>query len=471
MKLPDKLGPIHFIGIGGIGMSGIAEVMHNLGYTVQGSDANDNANVRRLAEKGMRTFIGHEAGNVEEAALVVVSTAIRRDNPELVAARERRLPVVRRAEMLAELMRFKSCVAIAGTHGKTTTTSLVATLLDAGNLDPTVINGGIINAYGTNARMGEGEWMVVEADESDGTFLKLPADVAIVTNIDPEHLDHFGSFDAVKDAFRRFIDNIPFYGFAVMCIDHPIVQDLVGHIEDRRIITYGENPQADVRLIDVDLRGGQSRFRVMIRDRRPGFRMEMEDLVLPMPGKHNALNATAALAVAHELGVEPEAIRKALAGFGGVKRRFTRTGEWNGALIFDDYGHHPVEIKAVLKAARASTEGNVIAIVQPHRYTRLASLFDDFCTCFNDADTVIVAPVYAAGEAPIEGMDRDGLVSGLKSRGHRDAIALQRSEDLAGIVAGRAKPGDYVVCLGAGNITQWAYALPGELAALDGVKV
>jgi UDP-N-acetylmuramate--alanine ligase len=469
MKLPDKLGPIHFIGIGGIGMSGIAEVMHNLGYTVQGSDANDNANVRRLAEKGMRTFIGHEAGNVEEAALVVVSTAIRRDNPELVAARERRLPVVRRAEMLAELMRFKSCVAIAGTHGKTTTTSLVATLLDAGNLDPTVINGGIINAYGTNARMGEGEWMVVEADESDGTFLKLPADVAIVTNIDPEHLDHFGSFDAVKDAFRRFIDNIPFYGFAVMCIDHPIVQDLVGHIEDRRIITYGENPQADVRLIDVDLRGGQSRFRVMIRDRRPGFRMEMEDLVLPMPGKHNALNATAALAVAHELGVEPEAIRKALAGFGGVKRRFTRTGEWNGALIFDDYGHHPVEIKAVLKAARASTEGNVIAIVQPHRYTRLASLFDDFCTCFNDADTVIVAPVYAAGEAPIEGMDRDGLVSGLKSRGHRDAIALQRSEDLAGIVAGRAKPGDYVVCLGAGNITQWAYALPGELAALDGV--
>ncbi|MEQ4597737.1 MAG: UDP-N-acetylmuramate--L-alanine ligase, partial [Methylobacteriaceae bacterium] len=381
MKLPEKLGPIHFIGIGGIGMSGIAEVMANLGYTVQGSDANDNANVRRLAENGIRTFVGHRAENVENAALVVVSTAIRRDNPELIEARERRLPVVRRAEMLAELMRFKSCVAVAGTHGKTTTTSLVATLLDAGNLDPTVINGGIINAYGTNARMGAGDWMVVEADESDGTFLKLPADVAIVTNIDPEHLDHFGSFEAIKDAFRRFIDNIPFYGFAVMCIDHPIVQDLVGHIEDRRIITYGENPQADVRLLDVDLKGGQSRFRVMIRDRRPGFRMEMEDLVLPMPGKHNALNATAALAVAHELGVKPEAIRKALAGFGGVKRRFTRTGEWNGAQIFDDYGHHPVEIKAVLKAARASTDGNVIAVVQPHRYTRLASLFDDFCTC------------------------------------------------------------------------------------------
>jgi UDP-N-acetylmuramate--alanine ligase len=468
MKLPEKLGPIHFIGIGGIGMSGIAEVMANLGYTVQGSDANDNANVRRLSENGIRTFVGHRAENVENAALVVVSTAIRRDNPELIEARERRLPVVRRAEMLAELMRFKSCVAVAGTHGKTTTTSLVATLLDAGNLDPTVINGGIINAYGTNARMGAGDWMVVEADESDGTFLKLPADVAIVTNIDPEHLDHFGSFDAIKDAFRRFIDNIPFYGFAVMCIDHPIVQDLVGHIEDRRIITYGENPQADVRLIDIDLKGGQSRFRVMIRDRRPGFRLEMQDLVLPMPGRHNALNATAAIAVAHELGLTDDMIRKALAGFGGVKRRFTRTGEWNGAAIFDDYGHHPVEIAAVLRAARSSTDGKVIAVVQPHRYTRLQSLFEDFCTCFNDADTVIVAPVYAAGEAPIEGIDRDSLIAGLKARGHRDAVALERPEDLARLVSGRAEPNDYVVCLGAGTITQWAYALPGELAALKG---
>ena len=341
MKLPPKLGPIHFIGIGGIGMSGIAEVMHNLGYTVQGSDASDNYNVKRLADKGIRTFIGHKAENVEDAEIVVVSTAIKRDNPELSMAREKRLPVVRRAEMLAELMRFKSCVAVAGTHGKTTTTSLVATLLDAGGLDPTVINGGIINAYGTNARMGEGQWMVVEADESDGTFLKLPADVAIVTNIDAEHLDHFGTFDAIKEAFRRFIDSIPFYGFAVMCIDHPIVQDLVGHIEDRRIITYGENPQADVRLMDIDTRDGQSRFRVMIRDRRPGFRIELEDLVMPMPGAHNALNATAAIAVAHELGVSSDAIRKALGNFGGVKRRFTRTGAWNGVTIFDDYGHHP----------------------------------------------------------------------------------------------------------------------------------
>ena len=466
MKLPERLGPVHFIGVGGIGMSGIAEVMHNLGYTVQGSDAADNYNVRRLAEKGVKTFIGHEAKNVEDAAVVVVSTAIKRDNPELAAARERRLPVVRRAEMLAELMRFKSCVAIAGTHGKTTTTSLVATLLDAGGLDPTVINGGIINAYGTNARMGTGDWMVVEADESDGTFLKLPADVAIVTNIDPEHLDHFGSFDAIKDAFRSFIDNLPFYGFAVMCIDHPVVQDMVGRIEDRRVITYGENPQADVRLIDVDQKGGRSRFRVLIRDRRPGFRLELDGLEMPMPGKHNALNATAAIAVAHELGIGVDAIRSGIAGFAGVKRRFTRTGEWNGVAVFDDYGHHPVEIRAVLKAARASTDGHVIAVVQPHRYTRLSSLFEDFCTCFNDADSVIVAPVYAAGEPPIEGADRDSLVAALKARGHRNAIALERSEDLAALVRGQAKPGDYVVCLGAGNITQWAYALPGELEGL-----
>jgi UDP-N-acetylmuramate--alanine ligase len=467
MKLPPRLGPIHFIGIGGIGMSGIAEVMHNLGYTVQGSDAADNYNVKRLADLGITTFIGHRAENIENAVIVVVSTAIKRDNPELVSAREKRLPVVRRAEMLAELMRFKSCVAVAGTHGKTTTTSLVATLLDAGGLDPTVINGGIINAYGTNARMGDGQWMVVEADESDGTFLKLPADVAIVTNIDAEHLDHFKTFDAIKDAFRSFIDSIPFYGFAVMCIDHPTVQDLVGRIEDTRIITYGENPQADVRLFEVDLRGGQGRFNVLVRDRKRRD-IAINDLVMPMPGHHNALNATAAIAVAHELGVSADEIRRALAGFGGVKRRFTRTGDWNGVTIFDDYGHHPVEIAAVLKAARASTEGQVIAVVQPHRYSRLHSLFEQFCTCFNDADAVIVAPVYAAGEQPIPGADRDGLVSGLKARGHRNVIALERSEELAGFVRTLAKPGDYVVCLGAGNITQWAYALPGELAALTG---
>ena len=464
MKLPRELGPIHFVGIGGIGMSGIAEVLVNLGYKVQGSDASDNANVQRLRDKGIRVAIGHAAENLGEAEVMVVSTAIRRDNPELVAAREKRIPVVRRAEMLAELMRLKTCVAIAGTHGKTTTTSLVATLLDAGGFDPTVINGGIINAYGTNARLGAGDWMVVEADESDGTFLKLPADVAIVTNIDPEHLDHFKTFDAIKDAFYTLVENLPFYGFAVMCLDHPTVQELVGRIEDRRVITYGENPQADVRLLDVDLTGGRSRFNVLIRDRKTGSVNYIEDVVMPMPGHHNALNATAAIAVAYQLKMPVDAIRKALASFGGVKRRFTRTGEWNGAEIFDDYGHHPVEIAAVLRAARASTKNQVIAVVQPHRYSRLQSLFGDFSTCFNDADAVIVADVYAAGEAPIPGIDKDGLVAAIKAHGHRHVVGLPDATALAGLVRPLAKPGDYVVCLGAGNITQWAYALPEQLA-------
>jgi len=467
MKLPSELGPIHFIGIGGIGMSGIAEVLITLGYRVQGSDASDNANVKRLREHGATIFIGHEAANVGEAAVVVVSTAIKRDNPELVAARQKRIPVVRRAEMLAELMRLKQCVAIAGTHGKTTTTSLVATLLDAAGLDPTVINGGIINAYGTNARRGGGDWMVVEADESDGTFLKLPADVAIVTNIDPEHLDHFKTFDAIKDAFLAFVENLPFYGFAVMCLDHTTVQELVGRIEDRRVITYGENPQADVRLLDVDLAGGITRFNVLIRDRQTGRATYIDNLALPMPGRHNALNATAAIAVAHELGASIPIIRKAISGFGGVKRRFTRTGEWNGAAIFDDYGHHPVEIAAVLRAARASTKAQVIAIVQPHRFTRLQSLFDQFALCFNDADVVVVADVYAAGEAPIPGIDRDALVAAINAHGHRNAVPLPSPDKLAGIVHGLAGPGDYIVFLGAGNITQWAYSLPGELTALE----
>jgi UDP-N-acetylmuramate--alanine ligase len=466
MKLPREIGPIHFVGIGGIGMSGIAEVLANLGYVVQGSDSADNYNVKRLKDKGVRTVIGHAAENLGDAEVVVVSTAIRRDNPELLAARERRLPVVRRAEMLAELMRLKTCVAVAGTHGKTTTTSIVATLLDQGGFDPTVINGGIINAYGTNARLGAGDWMVVEADESDGTFLKLPTDVAVVTNIDPEHLDHFKTFDAIREAFRSFVENIPFYGFAVMCLDHPVVQDLVGTIEDRRIVTYGENVQADVRLVDLDLTGGRSRFRIIIRDRKTGAVTEIADLGLPMPGGHNALNATAAVAVAYTLGISEDGIRRGLEGFGGVKRRFTRTGDWSGVAVFDDYGHHPVEIAAVLKAARASTPGQVIAVVQPHRYSRLASLFNEFSACFNDADAVIVADVYAAGEAPIEGIGRDSLVAGIKARGHRHVLALDRPGALAGIVASIARSGDYVVCLGAGNITQWAYALPGELSAL-----
>ncbi|MCK1546886.1 UDP-N-acetylmuramate--L-alanine ligase [Bradyrhizobium sp. 160] len=466
MRLPREIGPIHFVGIGGIGMSGIAEVLINLGYAVQGSDAADNYNLDRLRKKGAKVSVGHKAENVDGAEVVVVSTAIKRDNPELMAARGRRIPVVRRAEMLAELMRLKSCVAIAGTHGKTTTTTMVAALLDAGGLDPTVINGGIINAYGSNARLGAGDWMVVEADESDGTFLKLPTDVAIVTNVDPEHLDHFKTFDAVQDAFRHFVENLPFYGFAVMCIDHPVVQSLVGRIEDRRIITYGENPQADVRLVDLTAGGGGSKFKVVIRDRKSGAVHETADLALPMPGRHNASNATAAIAVAHTLGVPDDKIRSAIAGFGGVKRRFTKTGEWNGVTVIDDYGHHPVEIAAVLKAARDSYTGKVIAVVQPHRYTRLQSLFEEFCTCFNDADAVIVADVYAAGEAPIEGIDRDHFVEGLRAHGHREAIPLPAASELAGIVKALAKSGDLVVCLGAGNITQWAYSLPDELKAL-----
>jgi UDP-N-acetylmuramate--alanine ligase len=466
MKLPRDIGPVHFVGIGGIGMSGIAEVLANLGYSVTGSDVADSANVKRLCDKGVKVVIGHKAENINGADVVVVSSAIKRDNPELIAARTKRLPVVRRAEMLAELMRLKSCVAIAGTHGKTTTTSLVASLLDAGGLDPTVINGGIINAYGTNARLGGGEWMVVEADESDGTFLKLPADVAIVTNVDPEHLDHFKTFDAVQEAFRSFVENVPFYGFAVMCIDHPVVQTIVGKIEDRRIITYGENPQADARLVDLTPTGGGSTFKVVFRNRKTDATHEISDLMLPMPGRHNASNATAAIAVAHELGMSDEAIRKAIAGFGGVKRRFTRTGEWNGITVIDDYGHHPVEIAAVLKAARESTNGKVVAVVQPHRFTRLQSLFEEFCTCFNDADAVVVAEVYPAGEAPIEGIDRDHFVTGLRAHGHRDVIPLPNSTELAKVVRGIAGPGDLVVCLGAGNITQWAYALPGELKAL-----
>jgi len=465
MKMPQTIGLVHFIGIGGIGMSGIAEVLHNLGYKVQGSDQSDGANIQRLRDKGIECFVGHKAENLGEAEVVVVSTAIKKSNPELMTAREKLLPIVRRAEMLAELMRFRNAVAIGGTHGKTTTTSMVATLLDAGGLDPTVVNGGIINAYGTNARMGEGEWMVVEADESDGTFLKLPADIAVVTNIDPEHLDHYGSFDKVREAFRQFVENVPFYGFGVMCTDHPEVQTLVSRIEDRRVITYGENAQADVRFEKHRADGAASLFDVVIRNRKTAAETAIRDLRLPMPGRHNVSNATAAIAVAHELGLSPDAIRKGLSSFGGVKRRFTHTGTWNGVEVFDDYGHHPVEIKAVLRAARDACKGRIIAIAQPHRYTRLHDLFAEFSACFNDADTVMIAPVYAAGEDPIDGANSEALVQRIRAGGHRDARHIGGPADIAPVVRDLAKPGDYVVFLGAGNITQWAYALPKELAA------
>jgi len=463
--VPFDIGPVHFIGIGGIGMSGIAEIMLRIGYQVQGSDAKASANTERLQKLGAKVFIGHEATHVDGAYAIVYSTAVKADNPEMVAARERRLPLVRRAEMLAELMRLQFSVAVGGTHGKTTTTSMVATLLDAGGLDPTVVNGGIINAYGTNAKVGSGDWIVVEADESDGTFLKLRSTVAVVTNIDPEHLDHYGDFDAVKRAFRDFVENIPFYGFAAVCTDHAEVQAMAARVENRRLVTYGVNPQAEVRAEKITMGPDGARFDVVI-DPREGEGLRMDDLHLPMAGHHNVMNALAAIAVARELGVSAEDVRKGLAAFGGVRRRFTTTGVANGVRIIDDYGHHPVEIASVLTAARAVTQGRVIAVVQPHRYSRLRDLFNDFCHCFNDADTVIVADVYPAGEAPIPRVDKASLAEGLRRFGHRRVIPLDGPQELAQVVSQEAQPGDVVVLLGAGDITNWSYALPGELEAL-----
>jgi UDP-N-acetylmuramate--alanine ligase len=461
---PFDLGPVHFIGIGGIGMSGIAEIMLRQNYTVQGSDAKESVNTERLRGLGARVFIGHDAAHVEGASAIVYSSAIRPENPEMIAGRAGRIPLVRRAEMLAELMRASFSIAVAGTHGKTTTTSMVAALLDAGGLDPTVVNGGIINAYGANAKVGEGEWIVVEADESDGTFLRLRATVAVVTNIDPEHLDHHGDFESLKKAFHDFVQNIPFYGFAVLCADHPEVQLMASRIENRRLITYGAHPQAEVRATEILMGPDGARFDIEVTDKE-GRTESLGGVVLPMAGRHNVLNALAAVAVARELGVDAADIRRGLAGFGGVRRRFTTTGVVGGVRIIDAYGHHPVEIASVLAAARAMTDGRVIAIVQPHRYTRLRDLFEDFCRGFNDADLVYVADVYAAGEAPIDGFDRDALVEGLRRSGHRQAFALVDPVDLASHVSAEARAGDMVIFLGAGDITAWAHALPGALAA------
>jgi UDP-N-acetylmuramate--alanine ligase len=463
--LPLEIGMLHFVGIGGIGMSGIAEILHNLGYQVQGSDLTDNYNVKRLRDAGVPVAIGHRPENLGDAAVVVVSSAVKPDNPEVVAARARQIPLVRRAEMLGELMRLKWSVAVGGTHGKTTTTSMVAAVLDAAGFDPTVINGGIINNYGTNARLGAGDWMVVEADESDGTFTKLPATIAVVTNMDPEHLDFYGTVEAMNHAYEQFVENIPFYGFAVLCMDHPVVQAMVGRINDRRIVTYGFSPQADVRALDLAIDPAGASYDVVIAGRGETADRRIPDLRLPMMGQHNVQNSLAAIAVASEMGAEDDTIRSALASFGGVKRRFTRTGEVDGITVIDDYGHHPVEIAAVLRAARAATRGRVIAVVQPHRYTRLANLFEEFCTCFNDADRVIVAEVYAAGEASIAGINRDALVQGLIGHGHRHVLPLAAPGELAALIDRVAQRGDLVVCLGAGNITQWAQALPAELAA------
>ncbi|MCL3882632.1 UDP-N-acetylmuramate--L-alanine ligase [Marivita sp. GX14005] len=460
-KLPVDIGAIHFVGIGGIGMSGIAEVLVTLGYTVQGSDLKASKITDRLAGLGVQVFEGQRAENLDGAEVVVVSTAIKPGNPELDEARRRGLPVVRRADMLAELMRLKSNIAVAGTHGKTTTTTMMAELMVAGGFDPTVINGGIIHAYGSNARMGQGEWMVVEADESDGSFNRLPATIGIVTNIDPEHMEHWGDFERLRDGFQDFVSNIPFYGIAVCCTDHEEVQRLVGRVTDRRIVTYGFNAQADLRAVNLRYEKGVARFDIALQAEDD----MIEGCSLPMPGDHNVSNALAAVAVARHLGMKKSEIRTALAQFGGVNRRFTHVGDWNGVTIIDDYGHHPVEIAAVLKAARQASEGRVIAVHQPHRYSRLASLFDDFCACFNEADVVAIAEVFAAGEAPIEGASRDDLVAGLVRHGHRHARALLSEDDLERLVRDEAVPGDMVVCLGAGTISTWANALPERLNA------
>ncbi len=465
--LPLGIGTIHFVGIGGIGMSGIAEVLHTLGYAVQGSDIADGANVRRLKDSGIPVAIGHDAANVANAQVVVVSTAVRADNPEVLAARKRLVPVVRRAEMLAELMRLRWAIAVGGTHGKTTTTSLVACVLEAAGLDPTVINGGIINAYGSNTRLGEGEWMVVEADESDGSFLRLPATIAVVTNIDPEHLDHWGTAEAMQHGFDQFVSNVPFYGFAVLCIDHPGVQAMIPRLSDRRIVTYGFSPQADIRAERLVMDKLGATFEVAVTDRARNATRRMGPFRLPMLGSHNVQNALAAIAVAIEMDVDDATLRSAFATFKGVKRRFTKTGESGGITVIDDYGHHPVEIAAVLKAARQAGARDVVAVVQPHRYSRLDSLFQEFCTCMNDAGTVIVADIYAAGEAPIPGVNRDALVEGLRASGHRSVVPLPGPEHLAEMVHAIAKPGDFVVCLGAGNITQWAALLPDQLRDLQ----
>jgi len=468
--VPFDLGPVHFVGIGGIGMSGIAEIMLKIGYSVQGSDAKASANTERLEKLGARVFIGHDAAHIGDGvSAVVYSTAVKPTNPEMMVARERRIPLVRRAEMLAELMRLQFSIAVGGTHGKTTTTSMVAAILDAGGLDPTVVNGGIINAYGTNAKVGDGDWIVVEADESDGSFLRLKSTVAIVTNIDPEHLDHYGDFDGVRKAFVDFVENIPFYGFAAVCLDHPEVQRLVASIDNRRLVTYGVNPQAMVRADNVEMKPDGCRFDVLIQPQGLAALDEpirITGLHLPMAGWHNVSNALAAIAVARELDVSDDSIRAGLAGFGGVRRRFTTTGVVGGVRIVDDYGHHPVEIAAVLKAARQVAEGRVIAVVQPHRFTRLRDLMEEFSTCFSDADAVFVADVYAAGETPIEGVDKDALVEGIRRFGHRSVQPLESVEALPGVIAAEAKDGDLVVLLGAGDITQWAYALPGQLEGL-----
>jgi len=468
MQMPPDIGTIHILGIGGIGMSAIAEILHAKGFTVQGSDQKDSANVRRLRAKGIRVFIGHDAINLVGARYIVISTAVKNGNPELEAARQKGLPIIRRAEMLAELMRLYSTVSVTGTHGKTTTTSLIAHLFSKAELDPTVITGGIINEWGSNARLGQGKWMVVEADESDGTFVKLPTEIGIVTNIDPEHLDYFKTVENMHREFEMFFSNIPFYGLAVTCIDHPVVEAMVDRLklrlDGRRLLTYGQSEGADLRLDDIRHDGHGTVFDATLGARVAGGARKLTGWSIPIPGHHNVLNALAAVAVAAEAGMTDEQIREGIASFSGVKRRFQRTGTWNGVDIYDDYGHHPIEIAAVLKAARPGAKGRVFAVVEPHRYSRVKSLFDEFCGCFADADAVIVAPLYSAGEPPLEGISQRSLADGIIAKGHPSVASIESPADLAPLVRRYAQPGDIVVCLGAGNSTEWAHALPGELA-------
>jgi UDP-N-acetylmuramate--alanine ligase len=469
MQLPQELGTFHIIGIGGIGMSAIAEILRAKGYSVQGSDQKDGPNVRRLRDSGIRVFVGHDPINLVGARFVVISTAVKATNPELQAARAKGIPVILRAEMLAELMRLYATVSVTGTHGKTTTTSLLSHIFTEARLDPTVITGGIINSWGSNARLGKGRWMVVEADESDGTFTRLPSEIGIVTNIDPEHLDYFQTVDNMHREYEGFLRNIPFYGTAVACIDHPVVRQMLEKLnlrrDGRRLLTYGASDDADLRLLAVHVEGSVTTFDAELGPRMKGGARKITSWSVPVPGQHNALNALAAIAAAAEAGIPDDAIQSAMAGFSGVKRRFQRTGTWNNIDIYDDYGHHPVEIAAVLRAARAGARGRVIAVVEPHRYTRVRDLFSEFSACFGDADAVVVAPLYSAGEAPIEGVDNRTLAEAIKSGGHRSVLAVSSDRELVPAVRLLARPGDMVVVLGAGYSTDWAHALPADLAA------
>ena len=467
MKMPRELGPFHIVGIGGIGMSAIAHVMLELGYDVQGSDLADSKNLKRLNEMGAKTFVGHAPENIDNAGCVVISSAVKPGNPERDEALKRGIPVIRRVEILTELMRHYATVSVTGTHGKTTITSLTAHVLEQGGIDPTVITGGIVNDWDSNARIGKGDWMVVEADESDGTFLKLPSQVGIVSNIDPEHLDHYGNFDTLKEAFATFVGNIPFYGLVVAGIDNEHVYKIAnsyrGSMNHRHLLTYGEHEEADLRLENLSGAEGFAVFDVALSHRVKGGTRRLEGLKLPLPGVHNASNALASMAVALDLGMSDEQIAAAFENFGGVYRRFTRAGVWNKVAIYDDYAHHPVEIANVLRAARSVTQGRVIAVKQPHRYTRVKDLFEEFAGCFVEADKVIVAPVYEAGETPIEGINHETLAQAMKNSGHQDVETITGQEDLIALLGTSVQPGDLVICLGAGDISRWAHALPRDL--------